>query len=292
MRLRLLYAADIHASNRHLGRLLALAGQEHVDAVIVGGDIVPHHLAFNGPSDPVASQKKYLQKVLLPRLSAFEQQGGRIYLDLGNDDFWANRTLLAEAAGERLHLLHMCRHRLAEDLDIIGYMTVPPTPFTRKEAEKADTAGQPFAPGNRVTLTGWQSRKDRLVPKTLDLAAGQTIEAELRQLDALVRTPFVFVSHSPPYQTPLDVIDGGQHVGSLAIRRFIERWQAKGMLKVSLHGHIHESPMRSGAIATNIGSAICINPGQHAGSDVPLRGVWLELDPAGGEIRHQLFSYS
>jgi Icc-related predicted phosphoesterase len=51
------------------------------------------------------------------------------------------------------------------------------------------------------------------------------------------------------------------HVGSRAIRAWIERRQPR----LALHGHIHESPDRSGCWAERIGATICINPGPAAG---------------------------
>ncbi len=47
----------------------------------------------------------------------------------------------------------------------------------------------------------------------------------------------VFVPHSPPMNTKLDVIHSGQHVGSTAVREFIERSQPD----VVICGHIHEA---------------------------------------------------
>jgi Icc-related predicted phosphoesterase len=88
------------------------------------------------------------------------------------------------------------------------------------------------------------------------------------------------VAHSPPYDTPLDVLDNGAHVGSMSIRTFIEAWARKGVLIASLHGHIHESPFRSGRISTRIEKALCINPGQHSAGDHHLRYVVLELSDA------------
>jgi hypothetical protein len=47
----------------------------------------------------------------------------------------------------------------------------------------------------------------------------------------------VFVPHAPPHKTKLDRIVLGTHVGSTAVRAFIERYQPH----VVVCGHIHES---------------------------------------------------
>jgi uncharacterized protein len=49
--------------------------------------------------------------------------------------------------------------------------------------------------------------------------------------------PLVFVSHQPPMDTLCDLTRGGLHVGSVAIRRFIEEVQPL----VCFSGHIHEA---------------------------------------------------
>lgn len=64
--------------------------------------------------------------------------------------------------------------------------------------------------------------------------------------------PRVLVCHQPPYETKLDRLDNGSHVGSKAVRDFIERVQP--LLVVC--GHVHEAQ----AIDT-IGKTQLINPG-------------------------------
>ena len=112
---------------------------------------------------------------------------------------------------------------------------------------------------------------------TIDPGSGDTIESDLSELSKSIDRPFVFVAHSPPYGTPLDVLDTGVHVGSVSIRMFIEAWAKKGLLMASLHGHIHEAPFRSGRISTLIEKVICINPGQYSTGNHPLRYVILAL---------------
>ncbi len=62
----------------------------------------------------------------------------------------------------------------------------------------------------------------------------------------------VLVSHMPPYSTKLDVIRSGAHVGSRALREYIERAQPL----LCLCGHIHESPG-----IDRIGRTVLINAG-------------------------------
>lgn len=73
----------------------------------------------------------------------------------------------------------------------------------------------------------------------------------------------VLISHSPPKDTVCDDIGGGIHVGSTAVREFIEEKQPD----VCLCGHIHE-----GRGTDRIGKTLVVNPGMLAdGGYVVLR---------------------
>jgi len=74
--------------------------------------------------------------------------------------------------------------------------------------------------------------------------------------------PVVLVSHPPPLNTRTDVISGGHHVGSSAVRRFIEENQPM----ICVTGHIHESR----AVDT-IGKTQIVNPGMLCS------GGWVEI---------------
>ncbi len=49
--------------------------------------------------------------------------------------------------------------------------------------------------------------------------------------------PRIFISHVPPYNTRVDILHNGRHVGSKAIRTIIEQYQPD----VCIAGHIHEA---------------------------------------------------
>jgi uncharacterized protein len=62
----------------------------------------------------------------------------------------------------------------------------------------------------------------------------------------------ILVSHAPPYGTAADRLGNGAHVGSLAVRRFIEQEQPD----FCLCGHIHESRGEE-----RLGRTLVLNPG-------------------------------
>ena len=62
----------------------------------------------------------------------------------------------------------------------------------------------------------------------------------------------LFICHAPPFNTPLDMVTNGQHVGSKAVRSFIEDYQPD----LCVTGHIHE-----GKGEFRIGRTLILNPG-------------------------------
>lgn len=67
--------------------------------------------------------------------------------------------------------------------------------------------------------------------------------------DAPVR---IMICHSPPANTAVDVVGSGAHVGSKAVRAFIEKYQPD----LCITGHIHEATGED-----TIGKTKIINPG-------------------------------
>ena len=92
---------------------------------------------------------------------------------------------------------------------------------------------------------------DRLTPidPHLYLRGRETIEEDLDRLaKPLHPKRAIYVMHSPPFATQLDLIQGGKPAGSRSIRAFIEMNQPL----LTLHGHIHEA--RESPALTWIGS--------------------------------------
>ncbi len=261
--MRILFAADIHVDPDHLDRLIEAALSSRADVLIIGGDIVPHYLPNAHAMDMLDAQAMYLEGTLIPALKRLKAATAiTIYLDLGNDDFMANRHLLETYQDELFHLLHMRKYALTEQVDLVGYMVVPPTPFQRKDWEKPDAKGAPYPSGSRVRLKGYKTGSGRIEAFLLDLDDDETIEKDLELLSRDIDRPFILVAHCPPYDTPLDMLSSGAHVGSISIRRFIEKWSRRNLLIASFHGHIHESPRVSKAVHVHIDGTLAINPGQ------------------------------
>ena len=280
--MKILYTSDIHTDRNHLFSMLGAAIEDNVDRIIVGGDIVPHSLPDKKRIGLVEAQATYLNDIFIPAMMKFKKATkAEVYLDLSNDDAACNRSILEAYDDMLFHLLHMKTHRLTETIDIAGYMMVPPTPFGLKDWEKPDSRDLAYARGNTVRLHGFVSTGGRLQETRIDPKSADTIEGDLEILSGMIERPFLFVSHCPPFDTSLDVLYNGLHVGSLAIKRFIARWSLAGMLVASFHGHIHESPTRSGSICSIIEKSPCYNPGQNAAPGAGLRYLILQLSTQG-----------
>jgi len=120
----------------------------------------------------------------------------------------------------------------------------------------------------------------------------ETIQKSLLSLvgeDPLDRAVFLF--HAPPCDTSLDraALDGKMyehvpldlHVGSIAVKRFIEDRQPL----LTLHGHVHEAARLTGEWKNQIGRTVCIS-GAYDGPELAL--VRFELESPASAIRDLL----
>jgi hypothetical protein len=159
---------------------------------------------------------------------------------------------------------------------------VPITPFKMKDWERWDDGAEETP----ARLDGLRSQDGVLVPHAFDPAHRQPSIAEA--LDALAQLSpapeTVLVSHSPPRETNCDVTAGRLHVGSRALRSYVERHQPP----LVLSGHIHESPRMTGSHRDQIGRTTVVNPGQFGTSR--LCGVWFDPLRPGDTMRHTVYS--
>jgi Icc-related predicted phosphoesterase len=176
-------------------------------------------------------------------------------LILGNDDPRRVEPQLqaGEAAGLWIHLHG--RRAVVAGFDVYGYACVPPTPFGLKDWERYDVA-RSTDPGCVSPEEGWRS-----VPADPAEVRFGTIARDLEALcGAADLSRAILLFHTPPYHTRLDraALDGRQvegvpldvHVGSIAVRRFIEARTPR----ITLHGHVHESARLTGSWRDAIGA--------------------------------------
>lgn len=247
MPFKLIYTADLHGNEAFYKRLLKKAEEENIDAIVIGGDLCGRE--GNTIKEKINSQKIFLENFLMPLFKEFKQnnKNKEIYLIMGNDDFRINFEVLENAEKNKiLKSIHNKPAKLNKNYSIAGYSFVNPTPFRLKDWEKSDfdddkSPHQLFAEEIR----------------SIEKEDG-TIQADLQKLKKISNPEkTIYVIHAPPFNTKLDIITTGAHVGSKAVREFIEKeWPL-----LTLHGHIHESPQMSGSWRDKIGDTICINVG-------------------------------
>jgi uncharacterized protein len=264
---RCLFVSDLHGRVGRYEALLGAIEAERPDAVFLGGDLLPSGGLTRGGGD-------FLLDWLGPRLSGLRERLGaawpRVLAIFGNDDPRAEEESLAEL--ERRGLVEHAHQRRREvaGFPVYGYACVPPTPFTLKDWERYDVS-RFVDPGCVSPEEGYRS-----VPVPEGEAKWGTIAGDLEALvgrNDVSRAVFLF--HSPPHQTALDraALDGiavdhaplDVHVGSIAIRRFIEARQPL----VTLHGHIHESARLTGRWRERIGRTVCLSAA-HDGPELAL----------------------
>ncbi|MCG3126577.1 MAG: hypothetical protein CHACPFDD_01428 [Phycisphaerae bacterium] len=177
--------------------------------------------------------------------------------------------MLAASAQGVWEYIHERRCQL-QAYDVYGYAHVPPTPFLLKDWERYDVS--------RYVDPGCVAPEDGM--RTIPVQANEIRYGTMAQdLETLTTgNPMehaVLLCHAPPHNTRLDraALDGRSfehvplnvHVGSIAIRKFIEQRQPL----VTLHGHIHESARLTGSWREQIGRTWCFSAA-HDGPELAL----------------------
>lgn len=273
MTVRALFVSDLHGRAGRYLKLMDAIRAERPAAVLLGGDLLPAGtLASDG--------SPFLSGWLGPRLAALRRELGADYpralVIFGNDDPRSQEAALAELAALGLVEPVHARCVRVQGIPVFGYACVPPTPFALKDWERYDVS--------RYTDPGSVSPEEgqRSVPVDSAEARFSTIASELEALAGNMDVSgAVFLFHAPPHRTALDraALDGVEvdhapldvHIGSIAIRRFIEARQPR----LTLHGHVHESARITGAWRERIGRTQCLSAA-HDGPELALVRVDLE----------------
>ncbi len=263
------FVSDLHGDRRRYERLVAAIAGERPAAVFLGGDLLPHAMAASG----------FFTDYVIPLFERLRAELGsaypRVFLIFGNDDPRSEETA-AEAADRHGLWAYAHYRRIAwGSLAVVGYAYVPPTPFRLKDWERYDVSHY-VEPGCSDPAEGWHTAPAPATERCRD-----TIREDLEHLstDVNMERAIVLV-HTPPYQSALDraALDGRSvdhvpldvHVGSIAVRRFIEARQPL----LTLHGHVHESARLTGRWRERIGRTYAFSAA-HDGPELAL----IRFDP-------------
>lgn len=260
----IVYSSDLHGNEQQYQRLIDYTVQSGAQTVILGGDLLPKAKGIT-QEEYLQRQRSFLEQRLLKILSQLEEEGISPFFILGNDDVAANKDLVEKLPS----YIHFQRHRLTNDFEICGYSYVPITPFAIKDWEKYDLSVVPsrissyYERRKRANYrwSGFKTTRERGWSEFSFNSAMEKKDSIQWDLEnsLFTRNPerTVYVVHTPPDNTALDQVALGQHVGSIALRQFIEKHQPY----LTLHGHIHETVDVSGTFKEKIGKTFCFSSG-------------------------------
>lgn len=256
MKTQCLFVSDLHGQVARYRKLFQAIAKHRPAGVFLGGDLLPHGLMphINDEAAPGDFVKDFLAGDFESLRDRLGDDYPEVFVILGNDDPRLTEIDFLEVA-ERGLWSYVHQRRLAfRDYQIVGYAFIPPSPFSLKDWERYDVSRY-VDPGSVSPEEGM-----RTVPRTNQEMRYATIREDLENLvgsESLERTVCLF--HCPPYETRLDraALDGKQidhvpldvHVGSVAIRRFVDRRQPL----LTLHGHVHESARLTGSWKDRLG---------------------------------------
>ena len=286
--MKVLFTSDLHGETRLYHELLVLARRAFAEILILGGDLLPSFAPSKKYQDMIPNQKTFIDRYLLPFLQTLIQETvvRLMFLIPGNWDL--GYPYLFRDPVEGMVDLSQKTYRLPNGYELTGYPFVPPTPFRPKTYEKMDDRESTWPPQRNPSYIRSVEQDDQMTPidPHIYLKQGGTIEEDLQCLgNPTDPKKAIYVMHSPPYGTRLDLIRGGHRVGSRAIKTFIERNQPL----LTLHGHLHESPELSGSFLDKIGETFSVNPGQFTStcrSPYELHAVAFEIERMEETLSH------
>lgn len=271
------FATDLHGNAERYKKLFNMILKEMPSMVFLGGDLLPHMLHHdkdiklknnNFTLDFIGENLQKLKDEMKEKYPA-------IFAIMGNDDARIFEDSFIEL--DENELWYYSHNRMIENsgYNIYGYAYVPPTPFLLKDWERYDVSRY-VDPGCIHPTEGKRS-----VEVKENHIEHSTISEDLENLAKEKNlSNSIFLFHSPPYETELDRagLDGKRidhvpldvHVGSIAIRRFIEQRQPM----LTLHGHIHESTKLTGKWKCRINNTHCFQ-GAHHGKELSV----VKFDP-------------
>lgn len=286
MKNKLLYTSDMHGNEKQFKTFVDYALEIKPSVIIIGGELPPKGGRFV-IDDYIGMQRKFISE-RLPELLKPIKQGlpkTQIYVTPGNDDCKVNDDVLNANQGLFINVDGK-RAQTPSDLEIVGYSFVPITPFRIKDREKYDLTNV----SEEVAIEYAKRQKGYNLQGVVSVCEGNSYrwqdiqftdkdKADSIQKDLenklYTENPrkTIYVIHTPPSNTPLDIIGNEKHVGSFSVRDFIEKYQPY----LTLHGHIHETVDMSGEYKTKIGDTWCMSAGNH-NYDSKLAVLVMDLD--------------
>ncbi|MFC1852763.1 metallophosphoesterase [candidate division CSSED10-310 bacterium] len=272
------FVSDLHGVDDRYLKLFQAIETERPDAVFLGGDLLPHAMISLKKLD--FFHRDFINGFLVKHLNKLREilkkDYPRVFIILGNDDSRVEEASILDAATRGIWEYIHFRSVEFGHYTVFGYSFIPPSPFQLKDWEKYDVSRYvdpgciPPDSGFRTIAVSDYEAKYSTITNDLEMLVGTT---------DLEKALFLF--HAPPYKTKLDraaldgrLIDFHQvdvHIGSIAVKRFIEKKQPL----LTLHGHVHESTRLTGNWHDMIGRTHLFSAAHH-GAELAL----IRFDPA------------
>ena len=266
--MKIIYVTDIHGDQAKYLWVFEAAKEKGAQAVVNGGDMLPKE------GDLHIIQKEFIEGFLDKYFAEYEKAGIYHLGYLGNDDLRIFDGHFDMVCSKYSHVVNLAQARFKiKNSEFIGMNWIVNYPFQLKDRCRKDGKNYVFqsqlGPGLLSRETGFEEIHNWFTyANTLP-----TIEQELKPLPKPKNpTQAIYVIHMPPARVGLDMCQSGETVGSQSVYKFIEKIQPR----LSLHGHIHESPSRSGVWKAKIEKTISVQPGQLRGN--ALSYVLIDLD--------------
>lgn len=312
--LKIFHASDIHGSDKCFRKFLNAAKVYGVDVIIMGGDITGKMLVpivelsdgtykteFMGSEVNIMTQNE-----LMNMRKLIADSGGYPYVcdrdeydKLKNDKSYLDRVFKEQIIRRVEEWINLAEERLRgsgvevyimpgnDDYLEIDDVLNKSDFVINPDGKVVEIEGKyEMISSGFVNMTPWKAPRDIPDEKLEEIL--EALVSKVRELNTSI-----FNLHAPPYNTQIDlaplldstlkpVMSGGElvmtHVGSIAVRKVIEKYQPL----LGLHGHIHES---KGVV--KIGRTLCINAGSDYSSG-NLHGALITLED--GKVKNYMLT--
>lgn len=251
--MKFLFTADLHGNELQYRKIFRYLNENNLDFLVLGGDLSPKSKNKRNPED----QRDFFNSFLF---NLTKTSKTKTLLILGNDDYRQNLNFLKENERSNNYKI-LGRPYDANGYFFAGYSYVPYTPFVWKDWERRDLESDTLRNLRKDVLKEGKLDFDKPY-NILEDFSKHSIEDDLKHLCHGADThKLILITHTPPINTVCDLMKDKngrlRHIGSKAVRLFIEKNQPL----LTLHGHIHDSVKNSKKYMQYIGKTISATVG-------------------------------
>jgi Icc-related predicted phosphoesterase len=265
---KILSTSDIHQLGQKWKQLVKIVQDKSPDVVVIAGDLLPKDNGILYQIQWFTNIQRYASQI--------RSTGAELVLILGNDD---NQLLIPNMEkGDEDGLWHYVADKVVNinGYDFVGMPFVPDHPFGYKFWCAAETKDD-------LRIDSCQYSEPIIVNPNNEFVEIEDYVKFLMQKDSIKEaldkqaskvgdiSKSIWLIHAPPSGHGLDVCCSYNKVGSYSVLDFIEKYQPL----ITIHGHIHESPIYGHQWKASIGNTTAIQGGQ-MGKD--LHYVIIDLD--------------